>query len=103
MLNVSNTHVVDLSPLDDLPLTNFCAKMNPSGVPRVSKEEQERFTAQHPDCWTAFYGVQPYGPGWRYDEDEITPLPQYALLQQAFRYPNAPNNVGWYFDENETE
>lgn len=104
MLNISNTHAVDLSPLDDLPLTHMCAKMNPGGVSRVSSDEQARFKAQHPDCWATFNeDSQPYGRGWRYDEDQITPLPQYALIQQAFRYPNAPNNVGWYFDENETE
>lgn len=104
MLNISNTHITDLSPLDDLPLTHMCAKMNPGGVSRVSSDEQARFKAQHPDCWATFNeDSQPYGRGWRYDEDQITPLPQYALIQQAFRYPNAPNNVGWYFDENETE
>lgn len=101
MLNISNTHVTDLSALDDLPLTHFCAKLNPSGKSRVPEEEQERFIEKHPDCWTTFDGEQPYGPGWRYDEDGITPLPQYALIQQAFKYPNAPNNTGWYFDENE--
>ena len=103
MLNISNTHALDLTPLDDLPLTHFCARLNPSGKSRISAEEQERFLAQHPDCWTSFDGAQPYGVGWRYDEDEITPLPQYALIQKAFRYPNAPNNVGWYFDEENEE
>lgn len=103
MLNIGNTNAVDLSPLDDLPLTHLCARVYPSGVCRVSKEEQERFIAKHPDCWASFTGAQPYGSGWRYDEDEITPLPQYALIQKAFGYPNALNNAGWYFDESDTE
>ena len=37
-----------------------------------------------------------------FEEDEITPLPQYALIQEAFQYPHAPNNTGWYLEE-ETE
>lgn len=101
MLNVSNSHALDLSPLDDLPLTHFVHKLNPSGRSRVPLEEQERFLQQHPDCWTGFSGAQPYGVGWRYEEDEITPLPYYAMLREVFRYDAAtiPNNVGWYLPE----
>lgn len=99
MLNIANTHALDLSPLDNLPLTHFGARCNPSGVSRISAEEQARFMAQHPDCWTAFEGAQPYGVGWRYGEDEITPLPQYEIVQLAFKLPHAPNNTGWYLDE----
>ena len=99
MLNISNTHALDLTPLDNLPLTHFSARVNPSGKSRVSLEEQARFIAQHPDCWTAFEGAQPYGVGWRYGEDEITPLPQYALVQEVFKLPHAPNNTGWYLED----
>ena len=99
MLNIANTHALDLSPLDNLSLTHFGARCNPSGVSRISAEEQARFMAQHPDCWTAFEGAQPYGVGWRYGEDEITPLPQYEIVQLAFKLPHAPNNTGWYLDE----
>lgn len=102
MLNISNTHIVDLSPLDDLPLTHMCAKMNPSGRSRVSAEEQERFKAQHPDCWATFNeDSQPYGRGWRYDEDQITPLPYYQQIREWLLYdiyPRTPNQTGWYFD-----
>lgn len=101
MLNISNTHITDLTPLDDLPLTHMCAKMNPTGVSRVPKEEQERFVAQHPDCWTTFTGEQPYGPGWRYDEDGLTPLPYYQQIRDWMLYdifPRTPNHTGWYFD-----
>ena len=99
MLNISNTHVTDLSPLDDLPLTHLCARLNPAGGSRVPKEEQERFIEQHPDCWSSFTGSQPYGVGWRYEEDEITPLPQYALLQEVFNYSHTLNNTSWYLQE----
>ena len=100
MLNISNTHGVDLAPLDELPLTHLCARTNPSGRSRVSADEQARFIEQHPDCWTSFSGSQPYGVGWRYDEDEITPLPYYAMLRRVFRYDEniIPNNVGWYLN-----
>ncbi len=101
MLNISNTHITDLTPLDDLPLTHLCAKVNPVGVSRVPKEEQERFVAKHPDCWTTFTGEQPYGPGWRYDEDGITPLPYYQQIRDWLLYdiyPRTPNHTGWYFD-----
>ena len=101
LLNISNTHALDLTPLDDLPLTHMCARTNPSGKSRVSADEQARFIAQHPDCWTSFEGAQPYGVGWRYDEDEITPLPYYALLRCVFKLDESiiPNNVGWYLSE----
>lgn len=101
MLNISNTHIVDLSPLDNLPLTHMCAKLNPSGKSRVPSDEQNRFIEKHPDCWTTFDGSQPYGPGWRYDEDGITPLPYYQQIRDWMLYdiyPRTPNHMGWYFD-----
>ncbi len=101
MLNISNTHITDLSPLDDLPLTHLCAKLNPVGTSRVSKDEQARFIEKHPDCWSTFDGEQPYGPGWRYDEDGITPLPYYKQMRDWLLldlYPRTPNHTGWYFE-----
>lgn len=101
MINISNSHALDLSPLDKLPLTHFVHRLNPSGKSRVSPDEQARFIQQHPDCWTSFDGAQPYGVGWRYGEDEVTPLDYYAMLREVFRYDAAtiPNNVGWYLPE----
>lgn len=102
MLNISNTHITDLTPLDDLPLTHFCAKMNPGGVSRVPSDEQARFKEQHPDCWSTFNeDSQPYGKGWRYDEDGLTPLPYYQQIRDWLLYdiyPRTPNHTGWYFD-----
>lgn len=105
MLNMSNTHALDLSPLDNLPLTHLVARTNPSGRSRISAEEQQRFIEQHPDCWASFPGAQPYGVGWRYDEDELTPLPYYAMLRRVFRYDASviPNNVGWYLEDGITD
>ena len=106
MLNISNTHIEDLSPLDDLPLTHLTVRTNPSGRCRLSQEEQDRLIKQHPDCWISFSGAQPYGVGWRYDEDEITPLDHYKVVRVVFRLaqdPNIPNHVGWYLKDEEQE
>ena len=106
MLNISNTHVQDLSPLDDLPLTHLCVRTNPSGKCRLTQEEQDRVMAQHPKCWISFDGPQPYGVGWRYGEDELTPLDHYKVVREVFRLdqdPNIPNHVGWYLKDQERE
>ena len=106
MLNISNTHIEDLSPLDDLPLTHLTVRTNPSGRCRLSAEEQDRVAKQHPDCWISYSGPQPYGVGWRYDEDEITPLDHYNVVRVVFRlddYPATPNHVGWYLKDEERE
>ena len=104
MLNISNTHVMDLSPLDKLPLTHLTVRNNPSGKCRLTQEEQDRVIAQHPDCWISFAGAQPYGVGWRYGEDEVTPLDHYKVVRIVFRLaqdPNIPNHVGWYLKDEE--
>lgn len=106
MLNISNTHVTDLSPLDKLPLTHLTVRTNPSGRCRLTQEEQDRVMKQHPDCWISFAGAQPYGVGWRYGEDEVTPLDHYKVVRIVFRLaqdPNIPNHVGWYLKEEERE
>ena len=104
MLNISNTHVTDLTPLDNLPLTHLTVRTNPSGRCRLSQEEQDRVIAQHPDCWISFSGAQPYGVGWRYGEDELKPLDHYKVIRVVFRLaldPNIPNHVGWYLKDEE--
>ena len=104
MLNISNTHIEDLSPLDNLPLTHLTVRTNPSGKCRLSVEEQNRVMNQHPDCWISYTGPQPYGVGWRYGEDEITPLDHYKVVREVFRLdldPNIPNHVGWYLKDEE--
>ena len=97
-LNISYTHITDLSPLDNLNLVNLCAMYE--GKSRVPVEEQERFKALKPDCKMTFVGSQPYGSAWRYD-DNNDPLEWYATIRKVFRYdifPAAPNHVGWYLD-----
>ena len=95
-LNISYTHITDLSPLDNLNLVNLCAMYE--GKSRVPVEEQERFKALKPDCKMSFVGSQPYGSAWRYD-DSNNPLEWYSTIRKVFRYdifPATPNNVGWY-------
>ena len=63
-------------------------------------------TAQHPDCWISFSGAQPYGAGWRYGEDDITPLDHYKVIRTVFRLDlgdKIPNHVGWYLKEEEQQ
>lgn len=64
MLNISYTGVTDLSPVDDLPITNLTFVKTD-----VSDEEIQRYGELHPECWMVYQGPQPYGEGWRYDEE----------------------------------
>lgn len=94
-LNISYTHITDLSPLDNLNLVNLCAMYE--GKSRVPVEEQERFKALKPDCKMTFVGSQPYGTAWRYVTDnELEEW--YSTIAKVFRYPDSPNHVGWYLD-----
>ena len=100
-LNISYTHITDLSPLDDLNLVNLCAMYYPRS--RVPQEEQERFQALKPHCMMNFVGSQPYGSAWRYDDNNDY-LPWYTLVREVFRYeifPATPNHTGWYLDADE--
>ena len=96
MLNISYTHVTDLSPLDNLNLTRLTAMYYPKS--RVPQEEQDRFTAAKPDCTTFFVGDQPYGKAWRYDANNEY-LDWYLKVREVFSYdtyPQTPNHTGWY-------
>lgn len=95
MLNISYTRLTDLSPIDKLPLTHLMAVHN-----KIPDEEEERYAKEHPDTLSIFKGDQPYGTGWRYDRDN-KPLPWYADITEVFRYPKAPNNVGWYLKKDD--
>ena len=90
MLNLGHTTISDLSPLDELPLTNLCLNDN-----NVTEEERLRFAELKPDCWIIHGSGQDYGTGWRYDE-KGDKLEWYAKLSDAFLYPNPYNKTGWY-------
>lgn len=92
MLNISYSHVTDLSPIDDLNLTYLSAVKN-----KLSDEEEARYAELHPDCIFTLRGHE-YGKGWRYDEND-KPLPWYQRLIDVFGYPHPYNQVGWYLDD----
>lgn len=97
MLNICYTKVTDLTPLDDLKLTNLHAR----GLYRtlIPEEQQKHFIEKHPDCLTSFIvNDQPYGIGWRYVAENET-MEWYKDIQKAFRYPDPPNHVGWYLNK----
>lgn len=84
-LNISSTAVTDLMPLDGLPLERFVC-LNP----KVSPAEQEIFMSIHEDCWTRFLGSQPYGIGWRYDDNGMTYSEYYLKIREIFGYDDMP-------------
>ena len=102
MVNISFTGVTDLSPLDNVPVKTLFAQNYSSK--RVSQEQQNHFAELHPDCLTKYTGDQPYGHGWRYDDNDKY-LPYYAMLRKVFRLDDAiiPNSVGWYLREGDTD
>lgn len=84
-LNLSYTKVSELLALDGLPLERFiCIKT------QVPPAEQEIFMAIHPDCWTRFLGSQPYGIGWRYDDNGVTYSEIYRKVRDIFGYDDMP-------------
>lgn len=80
-LNLSYNKVTDLSPLDELPLKRFMFLSS-----KIDKTKQEEFIAKHPDCWTNFYGENPYFVGWRYDDVNFTRCEIYQKVRDVFRY-----------------
>ena len=55
----------------------------------MSDEEVQRYSELHPDCWVVDAGPQPYGKGWRYDE-EGNQAEYYKKLasKEIFNYAN---------------
>lgn len=65
-LNICRTDVEDISPLEDLPLERLHFFPCP-----LDQATRDAYQDTHPDCWAKFAGSRnnPYGVGWRYDED----------------------------------
>lgn len=80
-LNISYTLVRDISCLDELPLERLCCVQG-----RLSGTEQARAQEKHPDCWFRFNGTQPYGMGWRYDDNGYTYSEIYKKVREVFNY-----------------
>ena len=87
-LNISYTKVKDLAPLDGLKLERFVYLS-----PKASTKEQNTFLTIHPkaECITVFYGYsQPYGYGWRYDDNGKTMFWYYKdVIRKVFNYDQA--------------
>jgi len=87
-LNLSYSKVKSLEPLDGLKLERF-VYLNP----KASTKEQNTFTTIHPkaECITVFYGYsQPYGYGWRYDDNGKTMFWYYKdVIREVFEYDKA--------------
>ena len=87
-LNLSYSKVKSLEALDGLKLERF-VYLNP----KASTKEQNTFTTIHPkaECITVFYGYsQPYGYGWRYDDNGKTMFWYYKdVIREVFNYDQA--------------
>lgn len=79
-LNISRTSVSDISMLDNVPLERF------NCMAPVSAYAQRHFREMHPDCISVFYGVQPYGYGWRYNDTGFTFFDYYQHMRDVFHY-----------------
>lgn len=97
MLNISFTRFEDLSPISELDLTHLTTVKNAFVSKNEPNEALQAYIDAHPDCWTVYEGEQPYGVGWRYDEED-NHLEWYQKMVDAFKYPNPYNNIGWYLD-----
>lgn len=86
-LNLSYTSVSDFTPLETIPLERFVCL-----DPMASQEAQNMFTNIHEKCLTVFNGYSnPYGYGWRYDDNGVTLNDYYKnVVQKAFQELLAP-------------
>lgn len=81
-LNIGMTKVSDISAVQDLPLERFHALDT-----KVPHADFEAYKASHPDCWTTYRDQQqPYGKGWRYDDNGKTYFEYYAKMREIFDY-----------------
>ncbi len=103
MLNISFTTFTDLSPLDALKLTHLTTVKNTFVSKNEPAEPLQAFIDANPDCWTVYEGEQPYGEGWRIDE-EGKYFGWYAKLNDQFHFTryfeggSINNQLGWYLE-----
>ena len=80
-LNIGFTSVSDLSPLNDLHLERLTAMGTD-----IPTEDSSAFAQEHPDCLCVFEGSQPYGYGWRYNDEGYTFFDYYVHMREVFHY-----------------
>ena len=84
-LNVAYTKVSDISALATLPLVRFMAL-----EANVSTSDQNIFNSEHPDCISIYSGqTNPYGYGWRYDDNGKTFNEYYKRIREIFNWDQA--------------
>lgn len=82
-LNISFTAVTDLTPIMGLELEKLSCL---GGT--VEEDQREAYLAAHPDCLLTHKGKQPYGYGWRYDDNGYTYSEIYRRIRDIFGYDN---------------
>ena len=62
---------------------------------KVPAAEQTAFQEIHPSCLTRFYGNQPYGYGWRYNDNGYTFFWYYKeVIREVFNYDLVDKLIG---------
>ena len=85
-LNISYTSVEDISALENVNLERLNAMST-----KIPNASQQHFIETHPDCISVFEGKQPYGYGWRYNDEGYTFFEYYARMREVFRYGEKGN------------
>ena len=78
-LNLGFTNVSDLTPVMDLELDRLHCILN-----QIPDEQEKAYDEAHPDTTTVWRGKQPYGYGWRYDDDGYTFCEYYKKVREVF-------------------
>lgn len=78
-LNLGFTNVSDLTPVMDLELNRLHCILN-----QIPDEQEQAYDEAHPDTITVWRGKQPYGYGWRYDDDGYTFCEYYKKVREVF-------------------
>lgn len=79
-LNISRTAVTDISALDNVKLERFNCMCH------VNAYAQRHFNELHPGCISVYYGTQPFGYGWRYNDAGYTFFDYYQHMRDVFHY-----------------
>lgn len=82
-LNISFTAVTDLTPIMGLDLEKLSCL---GGT--VGEDQREAYLEKHPECLLTYKGKQPYGYGWRYDDNGYTYSAIYRRIRDIFGYDN---------------
>ena len=88
-LNIAFTYVNDLTPIWELPLERLVC----SGA-KIPSNQLSLYAEEHPDCLFVYDNPQPFGYGWRYNDNGYTQWEYYENLREIFRYDDAAYYTG---------